>query len=91
MDSQTILIAEGGKNPRGDDNNIIIIINFFRRGELPYLIRRDVPLNRMSFYGKNYATRCPFLIKIMRQGTTADKKIMRATGYRVEEHFLEFS
>ena len=34
-------------------------------------------LNRVSFYGKNYATACPFLIKIMRQGITIDKKIMR--------------
>ena len=46
-------------------------------GVLPYLTRRDVPLNRVSFCGKNYATGCPFLIKIMRQGITIDKKIMR--------------
>ena len=45
-------------------------------GVLPYLTW-DVPLNRVSFYGKNYATGCPFLIKIMRQGITIDKKIMR--------------
>ena len=44
---------------------------------LPYLTRRDVPLNRVAFYGKNYAIGCPFLIKIMRQGITIDKKIMR--------------
>ena len=31
----------------------------------------------MSFYGKNYATGCLFLIKIMRQGITIDKKIMQ--------------
>ena len=31
----------------------------------------------MSFYGKNYATGCPFLIKIMLQGIIIDKKIMR--------------
>ena len=35
-----------------------------------------MPLNRVSFYGKNYATGCPFLIKIMRQGIRIDKKIM---------------
>ena len=46
-------------------------------GLLPYLTRRGVPLNRVSFYGKNYATGCPFLIRIMRQGITIDKKIMR--------------
>ena len=33
-------------------------------GVLPYLTRWDVPLNRVSFYGKNYATGCPFLIKL---------------------------
>ena len=43
-------------------------------GILPYLTGRDVPLNRVSFFGKNYATVCPFLIKIMRQGITIDKK-----------------
>ena len=32
-------------------------------GVLPYLTLRDVPFNRVSFYGKNYATGCPFLIK----------------------------
>ena len=36
-----------------------------------------MPLNRVSFYGKNYATGCPFLIKIKRQGITIDKKVMR--------------
>ena len=36
-----------------------------------------MPLNRVSFYGKNYVIGCPFLIKIMRQGITIDKKIMR--------------
>ena len=36
-----------------------------------------MPLNRVSFYGKNYATGCPFLIKIMREGITIDKKIMQ--------------
>ena len=36
-----------------------------------------MPLNRVSFYGKSYATECPFLIKIMRQGITIDKKVMR--------------
>ena len=46
-------------------------------GLLPYLTWRDVPLNRVSFYGKNYATGFPFLIKIMQQGITIDKKIMR--------------
>ena len=40
-------------------------------------VAQDVPLNRVSFYGKNYATGCPFLIKIMRQGITIDKKTMR--------------
>ena len=34
-------------------------------------------LNRVSFYGKNYATGFFFLIKIMRPGITVDKKIMR--------------
>ena len=47
------------------------------RGVLPYLTRRYVPLNRVSFCGKNYATGCPFLTKIMRQGITIDKNIMR--------------
>ena len=46
-------------------------------GVLPYMTSRDVPLNRVSFYGKNYATGCPFLIKIMRQGITIDKNIMQ--------------
>ena len=46
-------------------------------GVLPYLTWRDVPLNTVSFYGKNYVTGCPFLIKIMRQGIKIDKKIMR--------------
>ena len=36
-----------------------------------------MPLKGVSFCGKNYATGCPFLIKIMRQGITIDKKIMR--------------
>ena len=31
----------------------------------------------MSSYGKNHATGCPFSAKIMPQGTTIDKKIMR--------------
>ena len=31
----------------------------------------------VSFHGKNYAIRCPLLIKITRQGITIDKKIMR--------------
>ena len=35
-----------------------------------------MPLNRVSFYGKNYATGCPFLIKIMRQGIIIDKKLL---------------
>ena len=46
-------------------------------GVLSYLTWRDVPLNRVSFYGKNYATGCPFLIKIIRQGIIIDKKIMQ--------------
>ena len=33
-------------------------------GVLPYLTRRDVPLNRVSIYGTNYATGCPFLIEL---------------------------
>ena len=36
-----------------------------------------MPLNRVSFYGKNHAIGYPSLIKIMRQGLTIDKKIMR--------------
>ena len=36
-----------------------------------------MPLNRVSFYGKNYAIGYPLLIKIMRRGITIDKKIMR--------------
>ena len=36
-----------------------------------------MPVNRVSFYGNNYATGCPFLIKIMQQGSIVDKKIMR--------------
>ena len=39
---------------------------------LLYLTCRDVPLNRVSFCGKNHATGCPFLIRIMRQGITID-------------------
>ena len=31
-------------------------------GALPYLTRRDVLLNGVSFCGKNNATACPFLI-----------------------------
>ena len=42
----------------------------------------------MSFYGKNYATGCPFLIKVMRQGITIDKKIMRQGINHVEGHFF---
>ena len=37
----------------------------------------DVPLNGVSFYGKNDATRRPLLTKIMRQGIKIDKKVMR--------------
>ena len=33
-----------------------------------------MPLNRVSSYGKNHATGCPFLIEVMRQGITIDKK-----------------
>ena len=36
-----------------------------------------MPLNRVAFYGTNYVTECPFLINIVRQGITIDKKIMR--------------
>ena len=46
-------------------------------GVLPYLTRRDVPLNRVSFYSKIYATGCPFLTKVIRQSMTIDKEIMR--------------
>ena len=46
-------------------------------GVLTYLTWRDVPINRVSFYGKNYATGYPFLIRIMRQRITIDKKVMR--------------
>ena len=46
-------------------------------GVLPYLTRRDVPFNRVSFCGKNYVIGCPFLTKIMRQGIIIGKKIMR--------------
>ena len=41
------------------------------------MTERDVPLNRVSCYGKNYAIGHSFLIKIMRQGTTVVKKIIR--------------
>ena len=60
-------------------NPINSIHSFTTRGggALPYLTWRDVPLNRVSFYGKNDETGCPFLIKIMRQGITNNKKIMR--------------
>ena len=51
---------------------------------------RDVPLNRVSFHGKNHATGCPFLIKIVRQGITMDKKNYDS-GYQVEGCFLEFT
>ena len=34
-------------------------------GVLSHLTRQDVPLNRVSFYGKNYVTGYPFLIKSM--------------------------
>ena len=47
------------------------------RGVLQYLTRRDVPLNRVSFHGKDYATGYLFLINIVLQGATIDKKIMR--------------
>ena len=46
-------------------------------GVLPYFTCPDVPLNRMSFYGKKYATGCPYLTKIMRQGITIAKKVMQ--------------
>ena len=46
-------------------------------GALPYLTRQDVTLNRVSFYVKNYATGCPYLTKIMRQGIVIGKEIMR--------------
>ena len=46
------------------------------RGVHPYLTRRDVPPKRVSFCGKNHATGCPFLTKIMRQGIVIRKKIM---------------
>ena len=36
-----------------------------------------MPLNKVSFCGKNGATGCPFLAKIMRQGITFDKNIRR--------------
>ena len=36
-----------------------------------------MPLNRVSFYGKNCATGCPFVTKIIRQGIKIDKNIMR--------------
>ena len=46
-------------------------------GALPYLTRRYVPLNRVSFCGKNCATGCPFLTKIMRQSIVIGKEFMR--------------
>ena len=57
-------------------------------GVLPYLTLQDLPLNRVSFNGKNYAAGCPFRTKIMRQGIPIDKK--NATGHRVKGNFLEF-
>ena len=42
-----------------------------------YFTWQDVPLNRVSFYGTNHVTLCPFLTGITRQGIMIDKKIMR--------------
>ena len=52
-----------------------------------------MPFNRVSFYGKNDATGCPILIKIMRHGITIDKKISRQgrVEYHVEACHLDFS
>ena len=62
--------------PRGGGLFFFCRVLLLGGGVLPYLSLRDVPLNRVSFYGKDYATGCPFLMKIMRQGIKIDKKIM---------------
>ena len=46
-------------------------------------------LNSVSFYDKNHATGCSFLIKVMRQGIKVDKKIMRQ-GITWKNILLEF-
>ena len=52
---------------------------------------RDWALNRVSFYGKNYAKGCTFMIRIMQQGVTIERKIIQQGIMNVERHFLEFS
>ena len=46
-------------------------------GGTPILDLTGCAAQQGVLYGKNYATGCPFLIKIMRQGITIDKKIKR--------------
>ena len=49
-----------------------------------------MPLYRVSFYGKNYATGCSFLIRIMRQGITIDKKVMRQGAFWSSLETMDF-
>ena len=54
-------------------NLVLLSPNFLflfkhRGAPTPVFAWRDVPLNRVSFSGKNYATKCLFLTKVMGQG-----------------------
>ena len=53
----------------------------FRRprggGGIPILDLTGCAAQQGVLLRQNYATECPFLIKLMRQGITIDKKIMR--------------